>query len=169
MAMDVEGVSTADGANVFIWAYGGGNNQQWQIADLGNGYYQIKARHSGKCLDLSAGDTSDGANFQQWTCSSSNTNQHFTFTSASSAEGSLTESSAEYTLYPSPVGEKLNITFNGQQHVNVKVYDNIGAMVLSTDFSGNSNILDVSKLPSGLYIIRLEGNEKTISDRFIKK
>jgi endoglucanase len=29
MALDVNGVSTADGANVQIWTYGGGNNQQW--------------------------------------------------------------------------------------------------------------------------------------------
>jgi hypothetical protein len=29
MCLDVNGVSTADGANVQIWTYGGGNNQQW--------------------------------------------------------------------------------------------------------------------------------------------
>jgi glucosylceramidase len=30
-ALDVEGVSTSNGANIQVWTYGGGSNQQWQF------------------------------------------------------------------------------------------------------------------------------------------
>ena len=65
--MDVSGASTADGANVQQWAYGGGGNQQWRFVHLGGGVYEIQAVHSGKVLDVSGASTADGANVQQWT------------------------------------------------------------------------------------------------------
>jgi alpha-amylase len=66
--LDVAGKSTADGANIYQWGYGGGSNQQWKIEPLGNGYYRIVARHSGKCVDVSGVSTADGANIHQWNC-----------------------------------------------------------------------------------------------------
>ncbi|MER2490378.1 RICIN domain-containing protein [Catenovulum sediminis] len=43
------------------------------------GATSIKVRHSNKCLDLSAGNSANGANMQQWNCSATNTNQDITF------------------------------------------------------------------------------------------
>ncbi|MBV1850105.1 beta-1,3-glucanase family protein [Catellatospora tritici] len=66
--LDVSGVSTADGALINLWAYGGGNNQQWLPVDEGGGYYHFVARHSGKCLDVPAASTADSVQLQQYTC-----------------------------------------------------------------------------------------------------
>ncbi len=68
LAWDVTNVSTADGALLQLWTYGGGNNQQWQPQSLGNGSYRFVARHSGKCLDVPGASTADGARLQQYTC-----------------------------------------------------------------------------------------------------
>ncbi|RKS81960.1 ricin-type beta-trefoil lectin protein [Haloarcula quadrata] len=65
-ALDVEFASTSDGANVHQYEYSGGDNQQWVVTDLGNGYYKLEAVHSGKALDVDAASTSDGANVQQY-------------------------------------------------------------------------------------------------------
>ncbi|HTJ36219.1 MAG TPA: beta-1,3-glucanase family protein [Dactylosporangium sp.] len=66
--LDVNGVSTADGALVQLWAYGGGNNQQWlPVAETG-GYYHFVSRNSGKCLDVPGSSTADSVQLQQWTC-----------------------------------------------------------------------------------------------------
>jgi hypothetical protein len=65
-ALDVEGASTSDGANVHQWAYGGGENQQWDIVENEDGTYRLLARHSGKALDVENASTSDGANVHQW-------------------------------------------------------------------------------------------------------
>jgi beta-xylosidase len=65
-ALDVSGVSTADGAPLHQWTRTNAENQQFQFLDSGDGYYRIKARHSGKVLDVSGGSTADGAAIHQW-------------------------------------------------------------------------------------------------------
>jgi beta-xylosidase len=66
-ALDVSGVSTADGAQLHQWTRTNADNQQFQFVNAGGGYYKIKARHSGKVLDVSSWSTADGANIHQWT------------------------------------------------------------------------------------------------------
>ncbi|MDX6515274.1 MAG: hypothetical protein QOF12_455 [Solirubrobacteraceae bacterium] len=60
--------TVADGAKIQTWAYGGGTNQQWQPVSLGNGFYKMVARNSGKCLDVPAASTANGVQLQQHTC-----------------------------------------------------------------------------------------------------
>jgi len=65
---DVSGVSTADNALIHLWAYGGGNNQQWLPVSEGGGFYHFVARHSGKCLDVPAASTANSVQLVQYTC-----------------------------------------------------------------------------------------------------
>lgn len=71
--LDVNGVSTADGAAVQQWTCNGGLNQQFALRKVtysGNDAhdYQLVARHSGKCVDVSTVSTAAGALIHQWTC-----------------------------------------------------------------------------------------------------
>ncbi|MEV4140994.1 RICIN domain-containing protein [Dactylosporangium sp. NPDC049742] len=71
--LDVNGVSTADGAAVQQWTCTGGQNQQFTLRKVtysGNDShdYQLVARHSGKCVDVSTISTAAGALVHQWTC-----------------------------------------------------------------------------------------------------
>ncbi|WP_433041007.1 non-reducing end alpha-L-arabinofuranosidase family hydrolase [Dactylosporangium sp. CS-033363] len=75
-ALDVCGVSTADGACIQQYAQSGGQNQQWQFVDSGSGWYRLKARHSGKVLDVYNRSTADSAKLVQWT-DGNGTNQQF--------------------------------------------------------------------------------------------
>jgi hypothetical protein len=75
MCLDVAGVSTANGAKVHQWTCHNGANQQWSVAGPGGGFpvpgnqrYQIRNRHSGKCLEVAGASTSRGATVRQWTC-----------------------------------------------------------------------------------------------------
>jgi hypothetical protein len=70
--LDVNGASTADGANVQQWSCNGGNNQRWKLVSMGDGYNELVAKHSSKCLDVNGASTADGANVQQWHCTGSN-------------------------------------------------------------------------------------------------
>jgi ricin-type beta-trefoil lectin protein len=73
---DVAGVSTSNGARVHQWACHNGANQQWSIGPGPSGFptpgaqyrYQIRNRHSGKCLEVANGSTGQGAIIRQWTC-----------------------------------------------------------------------------------------------------
>ena len=71
--LDVSGVSTADGAAVHQWSCHGGTNQQFglrRVTYSGNDShdYQLVARHSGKCVDVSTVSTAARAPIHQWTC-----------------------------------------------------------------------------------------------------
>lgn len=72
--LDVSGVNTGDGASVVQWTCSAGaQNQQFmtrKVTYSGNGPkdYQLVARHSGKCVDVSGISTTAGAVIHQWTC-----------------------------------------------------------------------------------------------------
>ncbi|GIJ10871.1 RICIN domain-containing protein [Micromonospora andamanensis] len=71
--LDVSGVSTADGAAVHQWGCHGGLNQQFTLRKVtysGNDPhdYQLVARHSNKCVDVSTISTAPRAAVHQWTC-----------------------------------------------------------------------------------------------------
>jgi hypothetical protein len=77
-AVVVQGASTADGANVFQWTYGGSPaNDEWLFASLGGGYYRIDARHSGKSMVVQSASTADGANVFQWPYGGATTNDEW--------------------------------------------------------------------------------------------
>lgn len=72
--LDVAGVSTANGAAVTQWTcIAGAQNQQFTLrkvtyAGSTGQDYQLVARHSGKCVDVSEVSTRPGAALHQWTC-----------------------------------------------------------------------------------------------------
>ncbi|MET8090486.1 ThuA domain-containing protein [Micromonospora sp. NPDC005220] len=76
--IDVNGVSTADNAQIIQWAPTGGNNQKWQAVNAGSNTFTLQAVHSGKCVDVTGASTADGAFLQQLTCDSSSNAQKFT-------------------------------------------------------------------------------------------
>ena len=75
-ALDVNGASTADGANLIQWTRSNTYNQQFQFVDSGGGYYRLKARHSGKVVDVNGASTADGVQLVQWS-DHNGTNQQF--------------------------------------------------------------------------------------------
>src|SRR5690606_25353115 len=69
---DVDGCSTANGANIHLWDWWGGDCQQFQIEwvsipiiDL-SGAYRVNSVHSGKVFDIAPDHVSNGANLQQY-------------------------------------------------------------------------------------------------------
>ncbi|MEV7096625.1 RICIN domain-containing protein [Amycolatopsis sp. NPDC051045] len=61
--MEIAGSSTAAGALLQQWAATGGLNQQFDFVDSGDGYYRVRARHSG--LVLQAANAGSGADISQ--------------------------------------------------------------------------------------------------------
>ncbi|MFE9139094.1 RICIN domain-containing protein [Streptomyces sp. NPDC007355] len=72
--LDVSGLSTADGAEVFQYACNGGRNQEWAVRGSG-GYLTLTARHSAKCSRPSGGSTTNGAGAVQWACDGTTSQQ----------------------------------------------------------------------------------------------
>jgi len=65
-ALDVQGASRSDQANVYTWDFVNQPNQLWDVIDQGGGRFAIMSQGSGKVLDVANRDASDGANVQQY-------------------------------------------------------------------------------------------------------
>ncbi|WP_286158122.1 RICIN domain-containing protein [Streptomyces sp. CB03911] len=72
---DVGNYSFAPDAQLLQWGCGNGANQNFWLKNLGTGYVQIMARHSGLCLDMSGASTADGALAVQNTCNGQTSQQ----------------------------------------------------------------------------------------------
>lgn len=66
--LDVPSASKLPQATVQIFACGQGDHQLWSLADHGQGYYQIRNKNSGYCLDVASSSTASGAIIQQYPC-----------------------------------------------------------------------------------------------------
>ena len=64
----MSGKSLDDGASIIQWQCHSGDNQQWRLEVIADGYSQIVSRHSGKCLDVSGKSLDNGASIIQWQC-----------------------------------------------------------------------------------------------------
>ena len=65
-------------------------------------------------------------------------------------------------IYPNPISDKININKN----VDIRVLNYIGNIIISKQ---NTNVLDMSKISSGMYMLQITYNNKTINKQIIKK
>jgi major membrane immunogen (membrane-anchored lipoprotein) len=77
--LDVSGVSSSNYAKIHQWQYLGQANQQWRIIKNSDGSYDIKARNSGKLLDIqhSGGNCSNGVKTEQYQDDNTGSQQWF--------------------------------------------------------------------------------------------
>ncbi|MGC5743702.1 T9SS type A sorting domain-containing protein [Chryseobacterium sp. NFX27] len=71
------------------------------------------------------------------------------------------------SVYPNPVSDVLIVLLKGNKEEKAEIYNMEGRKVMETTIGNNSNRIDVSKLPSGNYILTVK--EINLSAKFIKK
>jgi putative hemolysin len=64
--LDVNGGSTADGANILQWTCNGGTNQKWRIADRADDTSRLVNVATGKVADVAECASADGTDIRQW-------------------------------------------------------------------------------------------------------
>lgn len=65
-----------NGADVIQWPDDErSDNEQWLLEDMGNGYYTLTAKHSGKALDVPGASTQEGTQIQQYEKNSTDAQQ----------------------------------------------------------------------------------------------
>ena len=77
----------------------------------------------------------------------------------------------ELLLYPNPVKDKLTIQFNTvvDDTVKIDIFDMKGQQIytLKTDLNENKVDLDLSAMSSGVYLVSIEMDTKTIIKRIL--
>jgi len=75
---------------------------------------------------------------------------------------------AQYT-YPNPAGSELFFNqHENSQFTHFSIYNNLGKMVLQDAIKPERNRIDIHLLKEGMYIIRMEGKNNEVVERFIK-
>ncbi|MGI6343266.1 MAG: T9SS type A sorting domain-containing protein [Bacteroidales bacterium] len=77
---------------------------------------------------------------------------------------SVSTQKSDFSIYPNPANNYLNIS--GGNFDMVKIYNSIGKLMGVYD---NTNTIDISKYPSGLYIVELIYGSKIFREKIIKK
>jgi len=86
---------------------------------------------------------------------------------------SIGDVTGSFEMYPNPTSDVLNIT-NGMDFIieNIQVLDMQGKVVMSMSkgsFANNAIEVNMKQLETGVYMIRCNGAEKTITNRVIKQ
>lgn len=181
--LDVSDCSTSSGANVQTWNYWGGNCQQYLIQKNSSGYYQVSARHSGKCLDVAEASVDNNTNIQQWGCSGG-THQQFLFELASLKSATLTEQAEETgtfnfdpVIWPNPNHTALldiKLMMDAEGDVEISFVSTNGQTVLhqkmANQFQGEwSRSVDISSLPKGLYLVKIQYDGKVDVQKLVRR
>jgi hypothetical protein len=70
--IDLYNGGTADGTDAIQWGWNNGNDQEWDLAWLGNGQYKLTGVASGKLLEISGASTANGGIVQIWPSNNNN-------------------------------------------------------------------------------------------------
>ena len=75
------------------------------------------------------------------------------------------------SVWPMPANDVLNVSYsteNTNSLTTITVFNTSGSLVMSKDINNTSGIqLNVSNLPSGIYILKLTNNKETLMKKFI--
>jgi len=71
-------------------------------------------------------------------------------------------------IYPNPVSDILHIVNSNQQNMQISLFDFLGREVLNQNASDKAE-LDISKLPAGIYNIRIQHGNAIVSRKVVKK
>ncbi len=74
---------------------------------------------------------------------------------------------SDFKLYPNPSKGILNIQTNTIDSVSVSIYDMLGKEVVSENRISNS--IDISNLKNGMYLVKIETNDRSVTKKIIKE
>ena len=175
MYLAVETNGTADGLKVQQRTASTSNEFKWTVTSLGGGYYKIINVNSGKSLDVENVSTANGANIQVWSYTGG-LNQQWQLAQVESTakKAAVTEvtSESDLSIYINSTNDYLKINTPNSGSGQVEIYSVTGQNLLkrTVDFvNGNEAEIEISKLPKGVYVVRVNDNKGSYSKKVIKK
>jgi hypothetical protein len=87
------------------------------------------------------------------------------------SESSINENTKDYPLqiFPNPATSTLNIECPQSQILNVTLFNLMGEQVMQRNFAGTKESIEISSLPSGMYIVKVSGGDWEVQRKVIKE
>ena len=176
MYLATENNSTADGIKVQQKTFSASNEFKWTVTSLGGGYYKIINLNSGKSLDVENVSTANGANIQVWAYTGG-LNQQWQLVqveASASKKASVEEVNtvSDFSLYINATNDYLKINTPNSGSGEVEIYSATGQRLQkrTVNFvSGSEAEIEISKLPEGLYIVRVNDSKRSYSKKVLKQ
>ena len=73
------------------------------------------------------------------------------------------------TVYPNPARKAVTITLPGKEGGDVQIINAVGQLIVEKAFTGASTQVELSSIPSGVYIIRIKYNDYIITRKLLKE
>ena len=176
MYLAPENNGTADGLKVQQKTFSASNEFKWTVTSLGGGYYKIINVNSGKSLDVENVSTANGANIQVWSYTGGLNQQWQLVQVESTAKKALTitenESPNDMAIFINPTNDYLKIDTNHEGNAEVELFSIAGQSVLKKTVSfvkGSQSEIEISRLPKGVYVVRVNDNEGSYSKKVLKQ
>ena len=155
--LEVPYARCGDGENVATWTDANDNHKKWKVITNGSNSYSLQPLHclqSG--LDRSGG--ADNANVQIWDFSTTNANQKWKIVPADASKSNDTLGRI-VGLFPNPAKDVVTIMgqYKGEEII---VYNLLGEIVSSTIAKSDRELISISSLEDGVYIISIAGKSK---------
>ncbi len=71
-------------------------------------------------------------------------------------------------IYPNPVTNDL-LYIDTNQNLKIEIYNVLGKKIITDEVNSNKNYLNLSKLNSGIYLIKIGNNKHSITQKLIKQ
>lgn len=178
MYLAVENNGTANGLKVQQRTFVNSNEFKWKVESLGGGYYKITNLNTGKSLDVESVSTANGANIQVWDYTGGLNQQWQLVQVESTAKKALTEITADgeilndMAVFINSTNDYLKIDTSHEGSADVEIF-NIGGQSLvkkNVNFvKGNPSEIEISRLPKGVYIVRINDSEGSYSKKVLKQ
>lgn len=172
-SLDVTGASLDNGALLIQHSYHDPieHHQNYIIVATGDGYYKMIPEHSGKVLQVNG--VSGGGLVHQWT-NTGQTNGQWNFSATAAvatvaAALPIADKAVSLSVDPNPVTNAVTIRAANtkESQLYVRIYNTSGTVVSSRQIS-NGQLLDMSALPAGVYIINVKVGKSVFSKKVIK-
>ena len=163
---------TTNGADCGQWSNTTSYNSHWELLQYSGNYYRLRNRTTGLYLD-GMGRTSNGANCGQWGNTTHPNAQWEMITSSGSREDVINETLQSekntISLYPNPAQNEVHLAIGETTYSEAEILDMTGRSIIHRTIESEETKLDISNLKSGHYMIRLSGQDGTITKRFFKQ
>src|SRR6056297_188358 len=170
-----------DGYPILAWQYEGPVPTLETLPEVrGQGSVTVSETPTAQdiCGDPINGTTDDPLTYESegtytitWTYEDSqgNTTTQEQTVTVSAPDGINELEKAGINLYPNPVGDKINIRSTSEQVSRVVVTDLSGRVCLQKTTNNQNEVLNLSKLNSGIYLIQLETEKGKYTAKIVKK
>jgi hypothetical protein len=82
----------------------------------------------------------------------------------------LVMSNSVYNVYPNPASDKIYIQASGNiSDATFEISDALGKAIMKSNLNGNSQAINISQLPSGVYLVKITSGSETKALRFVKE